>query len=119
MTQPNSSGAIRIALLAVSVLSMSACADKMSQQITGGGASTSGPRYTVAVPEGMSLQCPPRPTVKSRSVEPGAEHDLNGNGVVCDEQMVVVGLPEGMPRPPAITTDDSPFPKTNTLSATP
>lgn len=107
----------RAAILLVSAAALWACADQQSQDITG--ASKGGPRYSVAVPEGMSLQCPPRPNVKARSVERGAEHDLNGNGVVCDDQIGPVELPEGMPRPPAITTDDSPFPKATTLSAAP
>ena len=117
MRLPHISRPARAIILLVSAVALSACEDQRPQEITG--SSKGGARYSVAVPEGMSLQCPPRPTVKARSVEPGAEHDLNGNGVVCEEQMAPVGLPEGMPKPPALTTDDSPFPKATTLSAAP
>ena len=63
-------------------------------------------------PEGYDFGCPPRPFVAQREVAPGTAEDLNGNGVVCDEQpedtdtalvwtLDDVLLPVGIPLPSA------------------
>lgn len=96
-------------LLPIVLLALGACTEQARRT----GAAPTGvpngrPRLQVTVPAGMSLRCPPRPTVTARSVEPGAELDVNGNGIVCDERLVAPGLVHADGR--VITSDDVPLP---------
>jgi hypothetical protein len=94
-------------LLGLAATALAACADE-TRRITG--VSDQRPRLSVAVGEGMSLQCAPRPNITARIVTPGTDADLNGNGVVCDERLGPSYLPAEIAAPEPITSDDAPFP---------
>lgn len=95
-------------VLVTMAIGFAACAEQTTRAVSPG--LEGRPHFAIAVPEGMSLQCAPRPTVAPRVVEPGAEHDLNGNGIVCDETVGPRGVHDGGATLPVATTDDIPLP---------
>lgn len=54
---------------------------------------------------GGVLGCPPAPDVRTRTGMIGHPADLNGNGVVCERQPRLPGLPSGMPTSGSFTDD--------------
>ncbi len=99
-------------------LALGACADHTTQAVAD--ALQVRPQFSVSVPDGMRLQCPPSPHVRPRAVTAGTDADRNGNGVVCDEQLGPPGLPEGVAPSPVLTTDDLPLPtKSTTVGVSP
>ena len=94
-----------------SVFLVAACAEPTTRRSQ---VSATDVQATVAVSDGMSLQCPPGPRFVAKQVDPGTGLDANGNGVICVER---TGLPD-MPAldvlppdaPPPVESDDSLFP---------
>jgi hypothetical protein len=97
-----------------SLLLGAGCADPVAQETPG--TPVTGSRLTVAIVEGMSLQCPPRPNVTAKSVSPGTRFDVNRNGVVCVERVGPPDMPQGPGSPPPIESDDELFPVTPTVT---
>ncbi len=95
-----------VAVLAA-LLVGSACSDH-ARRTTGVAAEP--PRLNVLVPDGMTLQCPPRLGVSPRVMATGTGADGNGNGVICDER-IGPPVPSGSPPAgPVVTFDDASFP---------
>ncbi|HEU5174859.1 MAG TPA: hypothetical protein VFT96_08915 [Gemmatimonadaceae bacterium] len=84
------------------------CADPVAQESPARPVTESS--LTVAIVEGMSLQCPPRPNVTAKSVSPGTRFDVNRNGIVCVERVGPPDMPQGPGAPPPIESDDELFP---------
>ena len=84
-----------------------ACAEPVAQETPG---TVSGSKLTVAIVDGMSLQCAPRPNVTAKRVSPGTRFDVNRNGIVCEERVGPPDMPQGPGAPPPIESDDELFP---------
>lgn len=95
-------------LVALALLLLgSGCAEPVAQEVPG---TVSGSKLTVAIVDGMSLQCPPRPNVTAKRVSPGSRFDVNRNGIVCEERVGPPDMPQGAGAPPPIESDDELFP---------
>ena len=84
-----------------------ACAEPVAQEAPG---TVSVSKLTVAIVDGMSLQCAPRPNVTAKRVSPGSRFDVNRNGIVCEERVGPPDIPQGPGAPPPIESDDELFP---------
>lgn len=101
------SRAILNAFALAALLLGAACAEPVAQETP---ATLSGSKLTVAIVDGMSLQCAPRPNVTAKRVSPGSRFDVNRNGIVCEERVGPPDLPQGPGAPPPIESDDELFP---------
>lgn len=94
-----------------SVLLIAACAEPTTRRTQ---APATDVQATVAVSDGMSLQCPPGPGDVAKQVDPGTGLDANGNGVICVERTALPDMPalDVLPpdAPPPVESDDSLFP---------